>query len=123
MSQQAVLIIDNKIMPCPSSLVWSIEDFDLDSSRSAITGELTRARICSKERINLEWKAAALSTEEVSLILQSISPVFVQVQYFSPLVGDYVERTMYCGNRDIDFYRVIDGVPQYGSIKFSLIER
>ena len=120
---QATLIIDGKVMPCPSSLVWTIEDFDLDSSRSAITGELTRARICSKERIDLEWKAADLTTEEVSLILQSISPIFIQVRYFSPLAGDYVERTMYCGNRDIDFYRVIDGIPQYSSIKFSLIER
>lgn len=120
---QATLIIDGKVMPCPSSLVWTIEDYDLDSSRSAITGELTRARICSKEKIDLEWKAGALSTEEVSLLLRSISPVFVQVQYFSPLAGDYVTKTMYCGNRDIDFYRVIDGVPQYGSIKFSLIER
>ena len=120
---QATLIIDGKVMPCPSSLVWTIEDYDLDSSRSAITGELVRTRITTKEKIDLEWKAAALSTEEVSLILQSISPVFVQVQYFSPLVGDYVTKTMYCGNRDIDFYRVIDGIPQYGSIKFSLIER
>ena len=120
---QATLIIDGKVMPCPSSLVWTIEDYDLDSSRSAITGELTRARICSKEKIDLEWKAGALSVEEVSLLLRSVSPVFMQVQYFSPLAGDYVTKTMYCGNRDIDFYRVIDGIPQYGTIAFSLIEK
>ena len=120
---QAVLIIDNKIMPCPSVLTWSIEDYDLDSARSAITGELARTRITTKEKIQLEWKAGALSVEEVSLILKSISPVFIQVKYFSPLEGKVVEKTMYCGNRDIDFYRVIDGVPQYSSIKFNLIEK
>lgn len=119
---QATLIIDGKVMPCPSVLQWSIEDYDLDSARS-VTGELQRTRICSKEKIQLEWKAAALSVEEVSTILQAISPVFVQVQYFSPLAGAYVTKTMYAGSKDIDFYRVIDGIPQYGSIKFNLIEK
>ena len=120
---QATLIIDGKVMPCPSVLQWSIEDYDLDSARSAITGELARTRITTKEKIQLEWKAGALSVEEVSLILKSISPVFIQVKYFSPLEGKVVEKTMYCGNRDIDFYRVIDGIPQYSSIKFNLIEK
>lgn len=122
MAQQAVLTINGKVMPCPSSLVWTIEDFDYDSSRS-VTGEMQRTRICSKERLDLEWKAGNLSTEEVSLILQSISPVFIRVKYFSPLVGDYVEKEMYAGSKDIDFYRVIDGVPQYSTIKFALIEK
>lgn len=119
---QPVLTINGKVMPCPSSLVWTIEDYDLDSARS-VSGEMQRTRICSKEKIQLEWNAGALSVEEVSLILQSISPIFIKVKYFSPLAGDYVEKTMYCGNRDIDFYRVIDGVPQYSSISFNLIEK
>lgn len=120
---QATLTIDGKVMPCPSVLTWTIEDYDVDSARSAIDGTLQRQRICSKEAIQLEWNAGALSVEEVSLILRSISPVFVQVQYFSPLEGGYVTKTMYCGNRDIDFYRVIDGIPQYSTIGFSLIEK
>ena len=119
----ATLTIDNKIMPCPSTLVWSISDFDLDSGRSAITGEMVRERVCSKEKIQLTWNSADLSTSEISTILSAVSPVFIQVEYFSPLVGDYVQKTMYCSDRELNFYRVINGVPQIDNISFSLVEK
>ena len=119
----AVLTISGVAVPCPSSMSWELETWDSDSSRSAITGEMCRTVICHKQKLEVEWNCANLSTEQISQILKLLLQDFFTVKFFSPLEGKEVTLTMYVGNRNIDFYRVIDGVPQYLTMSFSLIEK
>lgn len=122
MSQQAVLIIDNKIMPCPSTMKWDIQTYDLDSARG-IDGVMNRQVICHKEKLSISWRAGALTMEEVSLILNAVMPTFFSVTYFSPISNAYVTKEMYVGDRSANFYSIIDGKPVIDDISFNLIER
>lgn len=119
---QATLIIDGKVMPCPSKLQWNIQTYDLDSSRG-VDGTMNRQVICHKEKISLTWNSANLTTAQISTILNAVLPTFFEVTYFSPLANAYVTKEMYVGDRSANFYRVIDGVPQIDNISFNLIER
>ena len=122
MAQQAVLTIGGKVMPCPSTMQWDISTYDLDSARG-VDGTMQRQVICHKEKLNLTWRAGALTMDEVSLILNSIMPTFFNVTYFSPLANAYVTKQMYVGDRSANFYSIIDGKPVIDEISFNLIER
>lgn len=119
---QAVLIIDGKVMPCPSTMQWDISTYDLDSARG-VDGTMQRQVICHKEKLNLTWRAGALTMDEVSLILNSVMPTFFNVTYFSPIANSYVTKQMYVGDRSTNFYSIIDGKPVIDEISFNLIER
>lgn len=119
----SVLKINNIEMPCPSSLSWTLQTFDLDSGRSAVTGELQRQVICSKEALDLSWNSANLSTQEIAKLLQAVNSPFFSVTYFSPLSGSTVTKTMYVGDRNISIYSIIDGKPVMDEISFTLIEK
>lgn len=119
---QAVLTINGKVMPCPSTMSWDISTYDLDSARS-VSGEMQRQVICHKEKLNLTWRAGALTMDEVSLLLNAVMPTFFSVTYFSPLSNAYVTKTMYVGDRTTNFYSIIDGKPIIDEISFNLIER
>lgn len=118
----AVLIINGKEMPCPSTLVWDIESFDLDSGRG-IDGILNRQMVCQKEKLSLTWRAGALSMDEVSLLLNEVMTEFFSVTYFSPLANATVTKEFYVGTRSTNFYSIIDGKPKINEISMNFIER
>ena len=122
MAQQAVLTIGGKVMPCPSTMQWDISTYDLDSARG-VDGTMQRQVICHKEKLNLTWRAGALTMDEVSLLLNAVMPTFFSVTYFSPLANAMVTKTMYVGDRTTNFYSIIDGKPVIDEISFNLIER
>ena len=118
----AVLTINGQVMPCPSTMTWDIQAFDLDSGRG-VDGTMQRSVICQKEKLNLTWRSGALSMSEVSMLLNEVMQPFIQVTYFSPLANAMVTRTMYVGDRSANFYSVINGKPVIDTISFNLIER
>lgn len=119
---QAVLTINGKVMPCPSTMTWNLSTYDLDSSRG-VDGTLQRQVICHKEKLDLTWNSADLTMEEISLILNAVMPTFFNVTYFSPLSNAYVTKQMYVGDRSTNFYSIVNGKPVIDNISFNLIER
>jgi hypothetical protein len=118
----AVLTINGQVMPTPSTMTWDIQTFDLDSGRG-INGEMQRQVICQKEKLNLTWRAGALTMAEVSMLLNAVMQPFFSVTYFSPLSNSMVTKTMYVGDRSTNFYSIIDGKPVIDNISFNLVER
>ena len=118
----AVLTIGGKAMPCPSTMKWDIQTYDLDSARG-IDGVMNCQVICHKEKLSLTWRAGALTMDEVSLLLNAVMPTFFSVTYFSPISNAYVTKEMYVGDRSTNFYSIIDGKPVIDDISFNLIER
>lgn len=118
----ATLKINNVEMPCPSSLKWTLSTYDLESSRG-VDGTMQRQVICHKEKLDLSWNSAKLTTTEIAQILNAVLPTFIQVTYFSPLANAYVTKEMYVSDRNLSFYRVVDGKPVIDNITFSLVER
>ena len=107
----------------PSSFSYTRQDFDNDSARSAITGEMVRQRICTKVKLELTWRAGAMTVEEMATLLQAVDDVFFEVTYFD--VHDGAMRTMvaYCGDRTATMYSYVDNKPVFDEIKFSIIEK
>ena len=118
----AVLTINGKVMPTPSTMTWDIEALDLDSGRG-LDGLMQRQVVCQKEKLNLTWRAGALSMSEVSMLLNEVMQPFIQVTYFSPLANAIVTREMYVGDRSTNFYSIIDGKPVIDNISFNLVQR
>lgn len=118
----AVLTINNIEIACPSVMTWELETFDSDSGRG-IDGTMQRTMVCHKQKLNLEWWCADLTPTQISEILKLLTTDFMMVKFFSPLEGQVIEIEMYVGNRNLDCFRYKNGVPQYSSMKFNLIER
>lgn len=118
----AVLVINGKVMPTPSTMKWDIESFDRDSGRG-LDGTMQRTMICQKEKLSLTWRAGALSMDEVSLLLNEVMTEYFSVTYFSPLANATVTKEFYVGTRSTNFYSIIDGKPIIDEISMNFIQR
>lgn len=112
--------VNGVAMPTPKSFNVNISDLDGESNRNA-NGDLIRDRIATKRKLEIEYQP--LDSSEVSLILKTISPVFISVEYPDPLEGEIITKTMYAGDKSIPMYCIVDGQPKWNGLKFNLIEK
>lgn len=115
------ILINNKSIS-PSSFSYTRQDFDLDSGRS-ITGEMVRTRICTKVKLELTWRAGAMTVEEMATLLQAVDDVYFEVQYFDIHDGAMRTMTAYVGDRSATMYSYINNKPVFEQISFSIIEK
>lgn len=115
----AIIKIDGIDLPAPSSL--KNQQFDIDSADTNRNeeGYLQRDRVRQGVyKIELEWKA--ITSAQVSTILNAIEPASVQVTFPSP--EGILTKTMYVGDRNIEIARYIDESDIRWNVRFSLIE-
>ncbi len=117
------ILINGREIKCPSSFGYTRQDFDVDSGRSAVTGELIRSRVCVKVALDLTWNAGAMDVQSMATLLQAIDDVFFQVTYFDIHDGAMRTSTFYVGDRTAQMYSYVNGVPVFDEISFTLIER
>lgn len=101
---------------------WQREDVDASDAGRDLSGDLHRARVTTKRRLDITCKP--LTAKETSLVLTAIMPEWVTVRYYDPQVGDVVERTMYSNNNPAQYLILRDsGEELWGGITFPLIEQ
>lgn len=101
---------------------WQREDVDASDAGRDLSGDLHRARVTTKRRLDITCKP--LTAKETSLVLTAIMPEWVTVRYYDPQVGDVVEKTMYSNNNPAQFLiQRDDGREIWGGITFPLIEK
>ena len=111
-------------IPEPSSYQYDRSDYDAEEgSYRDITGEMNRERIATKVKLTLSWNSAALSASEVSTLLQTFDPLFVEVRYYDPHKGGFRETKMYVGDRSLNMYTFRGGKAVWNTISFNLIEK
>lgn len=111
-------------IPEPSSYQYDRSDYDAEEgSYRDITGEMNRERIATKVKLTLSWNSAALSSSEVSTLLKTFDPLFVEVRYYDPWKGDFRETKMYVGDRTANMYTFRGGKAVWNTISFNLIEK
>lgn len=115
--------INGKEIKCPSSFVYTRSDYDSDSARSAITGELVRTRICTKVKLDLTWKSGAMDVESMATLLQAVDDVFFEIEYFDLHDGKMRTMTAYCGDRTGQMYAYHEDRIIFEEISFSIIEK
>lgn len=104
----------------PRSMSVGVGDLDDKTTRTA-SGSLTRDRIAVKRKLTLSW--SALTSAELSEILEAVSSVFFQVTYPDPQTGTIQTKTFYVGDRTAAVYTYNDGVVLWENLNMNLIER
>lgn len=103
----------------PKSFSVSINDVDGETGRNA-NGDMVRDRITTKRKIELEW--GMLTQDECSAILNAVSPVFFDVSYPDPILGQ-TTKTVYVGDRSAPRYSFVEKFKPWSGLKMNLIER
>lgn len=116
----ALLTINGVPQKTPSKFEVNIEDIDGESARNA-KGELTRDRITTKRKLNLEFPP--LTQNEASTLLTAVKPVNFSVTYPDPEMG-MVTKTFYVGSRRVPMLKNDSTVSKimWENIGFNLIE-
>jgi len=111
--------INGVVLPTPSD--YSVGIQDISKAERNARGTMIIERIATKRKIELMW--AYLSKEDLSKVLQYVSPVFFQVEYLDPLDGKMKTGTFYAGDRNVGALDFIDGKIRWKDVKFPLVER
>lgn len=111
--------INGVVLPAPTDYQVSINDIS-NAERNA-NGTMIIERIATKRKLELAWKF--LSKEDLSRLLNLVSPVFFQVEYIDPQDGGVRNGTFYAGDRSAGALDFINGNIRYKDAKFNLIER
>ena len=106
-------------IPTPSDHKVGI--MDISKAERNANGTMIIERIATKRKIDLAWKT--LSKEDLSRMLNLVSPVFFPVEFIDPQDGGIRTGIFYVGDRNCDMMSFINVVPKYKEVKFNLIER
>lgn len=106
-------------LPTPSD--YSVAIQDISKAERNANGTMIMERITTKRKLELVWKY--LSKEDLSKVLNAVSPVFFQVEYLDPQENRKKTGTFYAGDRNPSALDYIDGNIRWKDIKFNVIER
>lgn len=115
----ALIKINGVEIPTPSD--YSVGIQDISKAERNANGTMIIERIATKRKLELSWKS--LSKENLSKILNAVSPVFFQVEYVDPQDGGVKTGTFYCGDRKCPMLNFTNGVPKYKDVGFNFVER
>lgn len=110
------------LVATPSEFRVTILDLDdADSSVRTSDGTLNRDRVAVKRQVELSWNA--LTMVQISQILKAMDGVFFDFTFPDPMVGNYVTKRMYVGDRSAPVAIEKKGVLWWKDLKFTLTER
>lgn len=99
---------------------WQRSDLDSSDAGRTMDGALHRGRVATKIRLDLTCRP--LKSAEASVILKTILPEYVSVEYTDPMDG-LVTRKMYANNNPATHMLIQeDGTEWWTGIAFPLIE-
>lgn len=94
---------------------------DADSTTRTADGTLNRDRVAVKRQI--EMKFNAMPAPLMSQLLKLMRNVFFQVEFFDPMEGKNITKTMYVGNRAPPMAIEKNGVIWWTSLQITLTEQ
>lgn len=114
-----ILSVDGESVRCPSSFQWKLQDVsDSDAGRTEDT-MMHKNRIGQCVKLELAWQN--ISTADASVILNKFNPEYITVCYLDPMIGDYVTKEFYVGDRSTPMYNCRLGI--WSNVAFNIIER
>lgn len=100
---------------------WQRNDIDAPNSGRTMDGQMQRGRVATK--IRLDITCHPLKAEEARLVLNTILPEYVHVDYYDPMSGYRSGVTMYSNNNPASFLIEKPEDDWWSGITFPLIER
>lgn len=100
---------------------WQRNDIDAPNSGRTMDGQMQRGRVATKIRLDITCRP--LKAEEARLVLNTILPEYVHVDYYDPMSGYRSGVTMYSNNNPASFLIEKPDDDWWSGITFPLIER
>lgn len=100
---------------------WQRNDIDAPNSGRTMDGMMQRGRVATKIRLDITCRP--LKAEEARLVLNTILPEYVPVDYYDPMSGERYGVTMYSNNNPASFLIEKPEDDWWSGITFPLIER
>ena len=100
---------------------WQRNDIDAPNSGRTMDGTMQRGRVATKIRLDITCRP--LTAEESRLVLNTIFPEYVSVDYYDPMIGERHDVTMYSNNNPASFLIEKPEDDWWSGITFPLIER
>lgn len=100
---------------------WQRNDIDAPNSGRTMDGMMQRGRVATKIRLDITCRP--LTAEEARLVLNTILPEYVPVDYYDPMSGERYDVTMYSNNNPASFLIEKPEDDWWSGITFPLIER
>lgn len=100
---------------------WQRNDIDAPNSGRTMDGMMQRGRVATKIRLDITCRP--LRAEEARLVLNTILPEYVSVDYYDPMSGERYGVTMYSNNNPASFLIEKPEDDWWSGITFPLIER
>ena len=100
---------------------WQRNDIDAPNSGRTMDGMMQRGRVVTKIRLDIICRP--LKAEEARLVLNTILPEYVSVDYYDPMRGERYGVTMYSNNNPASFLIEKPDDDWWSGITFPLIER
>jgi len=111
--------VNGVTVKCPSSYVYDLQDISAaDAGRTEDT-VMDKMRIGQAVKLELSWNA--LSTSEISTILNAFNPEYITVEYLDAMNGGYRTSVFYVGDRTAPMYSTL--LDLWNNVSFNLIER
>ena len=111
--------VDGKAVKCPSSYQWKLEDVSASDAGRTEDTQMDNMRMGQVIGLELAWQNATI--EEAAEVLQAFNPEYITVSYLDAMIGRWVEKEFYVGNRTAPLYNCTLGV--WSNISFNIIER
>lgn len=100
---------------------WSRNDVDGVNTGRTLSGKMVRDRVATKIRLDITCRP--ITSDQLRILLNLITPEFVSVTYDDPQDG-VVTRTMYSNNNSAEFLLARrSGTEYWHNISFPLIEQ
>lgn len=100
---------------------WQRNDIDAPNTGRTIDGLMHRGRVATKIRLDITCRP--MRDDELRIVLNTIFPEYVNVEYDDPMYG-HTYKTMYSNNNPASFLMIqTNGDEMWTGITFPLIER
>ena len=111
--------VNGRPIPPPSSYQWGLQDIsDSDAGRTEDT-KMHKNMLGQAVKLELSWRG--LKIDQAPWVLQAFQDEYVTVEYLDALVGDYVTKVFYTGDRTGILYNCKLGF--WEEISFNIIEQ
>lgn len=119
MDSNPIQSVDGVAVACPSKYVYKLEDSSASNAGRTDDTMMHKLRNGQELAVELQWDY--VSTEVGSHILRAFNPEYINVKYLDLLIGGYVTKRFYVGNRSAPMYNAELGL--WESISFKIVIR
>lgn len=114
----ALLTIGGVAMPTPTELTSNV--MDVSNAERNAAGNMVIERITTKRKLQVKY--SFITAQDLSTILNAISPTQYSVTYLEPVSNSFVTSQFYCGDRSAAMIDFQNNLPRYKDFSFDLIE-